>query len=251
MGAEHRLRWQSAAMMLGVILIVGLLDIKFITWVLFGTVLYFAFDEACKLFKVESTPLMPYVAVVWVASYFFKDPVLLLFLAIIALASRLAYDKSVEKKEFLPLFYPLASMLFIWSLYLNYGMKSLVWLLVIVALSDVGAYYSGRKFGKRPFSPTSPKKTLEGVYGGVGLATIIGAILIASTSEIGFFAALLLAALTSLAGVFGDLFESYLKREAGVKDSGTLIPGHGGMLDRIDGYLFASIMLYTLLRVGA
>ena len=247
---EHSLRWKSAAVMLAVILLVGLLDIKFVTWLFFGAILYFAFDEACKLFKVESTPLVPYIAIVWVASYFFKDPVLLLFLAVIVLASRLAYDKSVDKKEFLPLFYPLASMLFIWSLYLNYGVKSLVWLLVIVALSDVGAYYAGRKFGKTPFSPTSPKKTMEGVYGGVGLATIVGGILIATTSNIGFFAALLLAGLTSIAGVFGDLFESYLKREAGVKDSGDLIPGHGGMLDRIDGYLFASIMLYTLLQIG-
>jgi phosphatidate cytidylyltransferase len=176
--------------------------------------------------------------------------VLLLFLAIIALASRLAYDKSVENRDFLPLFYPLASMLFIWSLYLNSGIKALVWLLVIVALSDVGAYYTGKKFGKTPFSPTSPKKTLEGVFGGVALATIIGAILIVSTSEIGFIAALLLAMLTSIAGIFGDLFESYLKREAGVKDSGNLIPGHGGVLDRVDGYLFASIMLYTLLQIG-
>jgi len=250
MSSEHSLRWKSAAVMLGVILVVGVLDIKFITWAFLGMVLYFAFDEACKLFKVDATALLPYVTIVWVASYFFKDPVLLMFLAIIVLASRLAYDKSVESKDFLPLFYPLASMLFIWSLYLNYGMVSLVWLLVIVALSDVGAYYSGKKFGKTPFSPTSPKKTLEGVYGGVGLASIIGGVVIATTSDIGFFAALLLAALTSVSGVFGDLFESYLKREAGIKDSGNLIPGHGGMLDRVDGYLFAGIMLYTLLQIG-
>jgi len=250
MSNEHSTRWKSAAVMLGVILVVGLLDIKFVTWAFLGAVLYFAFIEAGKLFKVDTISLIPYAAIVWVAAYFFKDPVLLVFLAIITLASRLAYDKSVDKKDFLPLFYPLASMLFIWSLYLNYGMKSLVWLLVIVALSDVGAYYVGRKFGKTPFSPTSPKKTLEGVYGGVGLATIVGGILIASTSDISFFAALLLAALTSIAGVFGDLFESYLKREAGVKDSGDLIPGHGGVLDRIDGYLFAAIMLYTLLQIG-
>jgi phosphatidate cytidylyltransferase len=206
--SEHSLRWKSAAIMLAVIFVVGYVDIKFITWAFFGAILYFAFDEACKLFKVEPSSLLPYVAVVWVASYLFKDPVLLLFLAIIALASRLAYDKSVQNKDFLPLFYPLASMLFIWSLYLNSGMKALVWLLVIVALSDVGAYYTGKKFGKNPFSPTSPKKTLECVFGGVALATIIGGIAIVSSSEIGFFAALLLAMLTSIAGVFGDLFES-------------------------------------------
>jgi phosphatidate cytidylyltransferase len=249
--SEHKQRWQSAAIMLGVILLVGLLDIKIITWAFFGLVLYFAYDEACRLFGVAKENLYIFIVIVWVASYFFKEPILLLFIALLTLASRLAYDKSVDKKDFLPLFYPLAGILFMWSLYLHFGVKSLVWLLIIVALSDVGAYYVGKNFGKTSFSPTSPNKTLEGVFGGVTIAGVVGAIVIASSSQIGFFAALLLAVLTSVAGVFGDLFESYLKREAGVKDSGNIIPGHGGVLDRIDGYLFASVMLYTLLRVGS
>jgi len=249
MGSEHRLRWNSASIMLGGIIIVGLLDIKFVTWAVFGVVLYLMFLEACRLFNVETNNLTIYVVVIWIASYFFKEPVLLIFLAIITLASRLAYDKSVDKREFLPLLYPVASMLFIWSLYLHYGMKSLIWLLVIVSVSDIGAYYVGKNFGKTPFSPTSPNKTLEGVFGGVGLATIIGAIVIAYTSNMSFFASLAIALLTSIAGIFGDLFESYLKREAGVKDSGNLIPGHGGVLDRVDGYLFAGVMLYLLLSL--
>lgn len=250
MSNEHSTRWKSAAVMLAVILVIGLLDVKFITWAFLGAVGYFAFIEACKLWGVENEDKLPFLAITWVAAYFFKDPVLLVFLIFLVMAAKLAYDKSIDKKAFLPMAYPVVGILFMWSLYLNWGMVSLVWLLVIVALSDVGAYYTGKKFGKTSFSPTSPNKTLEGVFGGMGLASIVGGILIASTSEIGFIAAILLALLTSVASVFGDLFESYLKREAGVKDSGDLIPGHGGMLDRIDGYLFASIMLYVLLELG-
>ena len=249
MSSEHSLRWKSAAVMLGVILVVGLIDNRFITWAFFSVVGYFAYIEATKLFKVDSNKLLIPLAIAWVAAFFISPAIYLFFIVLLVLASKMAYDKSITPKEFLPVLYPFASMLFIWNLYVDFGMKALVWLLVIVALSDVGAYYAGRKFGKTPFSPTSPKKTLEGVYGGVGLATLIGAILI-NSSGINFFIALILAALTSIAGVFGDLFESYLKREAGVKDSGDLIPGHGGVLDRIDGYLFASVMLYILLSLG-
>jgi len=249
MGSEHAIRLKSAAAILGVILVVGLLDIKFITWAFFGVVLYFAFLESCNLFRVDANRLLIVVAISWIVAYFFKEPILILFLILLVMAAKMAYDKSVEPKEFLPFLYPFASMLFIWSLYIHFGMKALVWLLFIVALSDVGAYYVGKNFGKTPFSPTSPNKTLEGVIGGVVIASIVGGILIASSSKIDFFASFLIALLTSIASIFGDLFESYLKREAGVKDSGNLIPGHGGMLDRIDGYLFGSIMLYILLSL--
>ncbi len=250
MSVEHKVRWQSAAVMLGVIFLIGILDIKFLTWLFFGAVAYFAYDEAGRLFKVNSLELLPIIAISWVVAYFFYEPVLLLFLTLLVMAAKLAYDKSIDPKSFLPVLYPFASILFIWSLYLHGGVKVLVWLLIIVALSDVGAYYSGKKFGKTKFSETSPNKTLEGVYGGVALATLIGAILISATSEISFLVAILVALLTSVSSVFGDLFESYLKREAGVKDSGDIIPGHGGVLDRVDGYLFASVMLYIILNLG-
>ena len=250
MSKEHNKRLTSAAVMLAVVFVIGMLDVKFITWVFLGAIGYFAFVEASKLWGVKSEESLPFLAISWVAAYFFKDPVLLVFLIFLVMAAKLAYDKSIEKNAFLPIAYPVVGILFTWSLYLNWGMQSLLWLLIIVALSDVGAYYTGKNFGKTSFSPTSPNKTLEGVFGGMAFASIIGGILIASTSEIGFFAAILLALLTSVASVFGDLFESYLKRDAGVKDSGDLIPGHGGMLDRIDGYLFASIMLYVLLELG-
>jgi len=249
MSNEHNRRWKSATIMLAVIFLVGMMDNRFITWGFLGMVLYFAFEEASKLWSIKAQESLIVIGTTWVAAYFFYDPVLLIFLVFLVLASKLAYDKSISKKTFLPFAYPVVGMLFIWSLYLNFGIKSLVWLLIIVTLTDIGAYYMGRKFGKTSFSATSPNKTLEGVLGGIGVATIVGGIIVADSSKISFIASLLLAFLTSTASVFGDLFESYLKREAGVKDSGNLIPGHGGILDRIDGYLFAGIMLYTLLKL--
>ncbi len=101
---------------------------------------------------------------------------------------------------------------------------------------------------KPKFSPTSPNKTIEGVVGGIILATIAGTLYAFSMDLDTFFMATLISSLTSIASIFGDLFESYLKREVGVKDSGTLLPGHGGVLDRVDGYLFGAIIMLIVLR---
>jgi phosphatidate cytidylyltransferase len=137
-------------------------------------------------------------------------------------------------------------MLFILTLYQEYGVGSLFWLLAIVALSDVGAYAVGKTIGKTPFCPTSPNKTMEGVVGGIVVATIGGMFL--GLDYVDMFTSLIISFMVSVSSIFGDLFESYLKREAGVKDSGDILPGHGGVLDRIDGYLFGSIVMLVLLR---
>ena len=89
-------------------------------------------------------------------------------------------------------------------------------------------------------------KTLEGVAGGVVAAVLLGGMV--GTHFVSLQTALLISMLVSLASIFGDLYESYLKRQAGVKDSGALFPGHGGMLDRVDGYLFGGVILLILLR---
>lgn len=133
------------------------------------------------------------------------------------------------------------------------------WLLLALALvwaADSGAYFTGRRFGGqwfggRKLAPRiSPNKTLEGVAGGVGLAMVvgvIGALLIGA--RLGQLPAVaLVAAFTVLFSVAGDLFESLLKRHVGAKDSGTLIPGHGGVLDRIDSVL-AALPVFALGKI--
>jgi phosphatidate cytidylyltransferase len=122
----------------------------------------------------------------------------------------------------------------------------IVWLWLMVAASDTGAFYCGSYYGKRPLSPRiSPNKTIEGALGGLALAMAVGvgfeALCIHDVSLAGTLA---FAVTASVAGQIGDLFESALKRTGGIKDSGHLLPGHGGVLDRLDGVIFAAPVAY-------
>jgi len=139
-------------------------------------------------------------------------------------------------------------------LHLNYGSAILLYLLSLVWVADIGAYFSGRRFGRHKLAPSiSPGKTREGVIGGL-VANLLWMFVVYQVSGgwgLALLPFLLICVMTSLASVFGDLFESVLKREAGVKDSGKLLPGHGGMLDRIDGVLAATpVFLSGLLYAG-
>jgi len=228
------------------LLIIGFIDSYFITWVVLGIILTIAISESMKLFQIEDDKIYYYSGALWLGAYMLPNPQELIFVALIVMASVLAYSKSIDKKLFLPLIYPTASFLFMFALYVNFGMLSLLWLIVIVAGADIGAYFTGRNIGKTPFCPTSPKKTLEGVAGGVIASTIFG--IIFAIDEVSIWGAILISVVVSISSVFGDLFESYLKREAGVKDSGDILPGHGGILDRTDGFLFGAVIMFIMLK---
>lgn len=230
------------------LLIIGFIDSYFVTWVFLGTLLAIGISEAMNLFQIEDERIYYYAGGLWLAAYVYPNAEDLIFLGLIIMASILAYSKSIEKNLFVLLVYPTASFLFLFALYAQFGMLSLLWLLVIVAGADIGAYFVGKSMGKTKFCETSPNKTLEGVAGGVIVATLLGVIF--SLSSVGIWMALLISVLVAIASVFGDLFESYLKREAQVKDSGDILPGHGGILDRTDGYLFGAIVMTILLRVA-
>lgn len=126
-------------------------------------------------------------------------------------------------------------------------------LLGTVVVSDSGQYYAGRTFGRRPLAPSiSPKKTIEGAVGGLvlGSAFFVIATRYALPSLAVGTAVALGMTLVAL-GICGDLFESRIKRTAGLKDSSALIPGHGGVLDRIDALLFAVPGFYVFLETAA
>jgi len=244
---DHAERWLTGIGLLALVGFIGWIDSFFVMWVFLGVIYMFAFYEAMKLFKLVGPSAYFWAIFLWGIAYFYPSPDDLFFLIAIIFGASLAYFHNFDKRLLLPFLYPVSGILFFLILYQDFGIEAMFWLLVTVALTDVGAFFTGKAIGRTKFSDTSPNKTVEGVIGGVIVATIFGTY--AGLYIAPFWIALIVTFITSLSSVFGDLFESYLKREAGVKDSGDLLPGHGGILDRIDGYLFGAPMMIIALRV--
>jgi len=242
-------RWLTAIVLLAVTTVVGLINNDLLMWVYLGAFYFVGFHEAIVLFDIQKKSPYLYATVIWITAYFYPNPDDLFFIMAIFFGAKLAYTQEpIKKKLLIPFLYPVSGFLFIFMLYREFGIDWIVWLLIIVAVTDTGAFFVGKGIGKTQFSPTSPNKTLEGVVGGILFATIAGTLMGYFTGLVPFVIALVVSFLTSVASVFGDLFESYIKREAGAKDSGTIFPGHGGVLDRLDGYLFGSIIMVIALR---
>ena len=134
-----------------------------------------------------------------------------------------------------------------------HGPPALFWLIALIMVSDSAQYYVGTLLGRRKLAPVvSPGKTVEGAIGGLVIGPIAGiaigwwALPALSMQTVGALSVVLV-----VFGIMGDLFESLLKRSVGAKDSSALIPGHGGVLDRIDAYLFAAPVYYMFLRYVA
>jgi phosphatidate cytidylyltransferase len=133
------------------------------------------------------------------------------------------------------------------------GFLAVIFLFAIVWTTDVVAYFSGRAIGgPKLMAQVSPKKTWSGAIGGTLAAVIVAFVLAKVMALSGLFAIAMLAVVLSICAQGGDLFESFLKRRFGAKDSGHLIPGHGGLMDRLDGFITASVVaaLIGLLRGG-
>jgi phosphatidate cytidylyltransferase len=129
---------------------------------------------------------------------------------------------------------PALAMLWIRDRSGDQGLSLLLWVFLVTWSTDIGAYFAGRRFGKRKLAPSiSPGKTVEGSWGGVAAAALCGAAWVFATDL--NRALILLAPIFAVAAQAGDLFESKMKRRAGLKDSGDWLPGHGGILDRLDG----------------
>lgn len=131
------------------------------------------------------------------------------------------------------------------------GFWLLFWTMALVWIGDTGAYFTGLLFGRRKLAPDiSPNKTVEGLAGGL-LATAAAAVGLEARWRLGLgpWHTLALAVIVTAFGTLGDLVESRLKRAAGVKDSGSLLPGHGGVLDRFDSMMFAAPAVYWYIKI--
>jgi len=236
-----------------------------------GVLLFTAFIAAWEWagfaqIKVPALRLI-YAFVVVVAANFAMDvfnPQNIIFLtlleAVIMISVVMRYQKTqgqvgTKSAGFVLFTGVLAILLFTVAMYqfrAEFGPLTLILSLLLVWSIDTGAYFSGRRFGKNKLAVyVSPGKTWEGVIGG-GILTLVIAFAVLFTLKQPFDLTFIVLALVltaiGLFSVFGDLFESVLKRQVGLKDSGKILPGHGGVLDRIDSILIAIPMLYIAWR---
>ena len=229
------------------LLMVGFIDNLYLTKMVIAFITIAAMFEAKKLFNIQDEKIFYFLSLLSIAAVFVNP----LFVGVIGVLVAGGYIAFYQKELNLISisFYPFLPLMILMMLYINKGMGALGWLIVIVAVTDSLAYVIGKNFGKKfikkGFCPTSPNKTWEGVLGGIVSGSIAGAF--AGMFFYDFLTSFVVSFCVSIVSVFGDLFESYLKRMAGVKDSGNILPGHGGILDRIDGYLFGAPLMWVMI----
>jgi len=151
-------------------------------------------------------------------------------------------------KFFIGWFVLLAAWMFLTKLRAYYGSEAVMYFLALIWIADIAAFFSGKKYGKNKLAPLiSPGKTREGMNGAI-VSAMVCALLLAFYYDYPFMIATdfgFLSILTVMVSIYGDLFFSLVKRRCGVKDSGSLLPGHGGLLDRIDSVIAAAPFYYA------
>lgn len=266
---QHIQRWITAAILVPVLLFILLKGNILLVAVMVSLVAVFAMREYLRIiFGNDESPISNTIKIISysvsmmliVGSCLKSWEILFLILAMNFMALSIfvlaRYKKSpavfdIIARQVLGIVYipvPLALLIFIKQL--DGGTFWIIWLLVVIFANDTGAFYSGTFFGKKKLSPNiSPNKTIEGSAGGVLASMVVGFIfcLIFFHDLSLAFTIIPGAFMLAVAGQVGDLFESAMKRSSHIKDSGRILPGHGGMLDRIDGLLLSIPVVYVYL----
>ena len=203
-------------------------------WIVIAVVMYTCWWTAVP--APLSIVLMAIFVIVWLAFAVLRQ-------------SRTLHDAAVDLVAPIYIGAPLGMLV---ALQMLSGPRAPLLLIATIVVSDTAQYYSGRAFGRRPLAPAiSPHKTVEGAIGGVICGALFMSIAIAFVfPATPMIVRILLGLVIVFLGIAGDLFESRLKRAAHVKDSSALIPGHGGVLDRIDALLFAVPVFYFMVLQG-
>ena len=266
---QHINRWITALILIPILLWVLLKGSTLLLAAVVSVVAIFAMGEYLKIiFQNADKPVSNTIKIISYAASItlivstclgsWEIEFLILSLNLMALSIfvlfKFADNKEVFQliaKQVLGIVYiPISLSLLIFMKELDQGNFWVIWLLVVVFSNDTGAFYGGKFFGKSALAPNiSPNKTIEGSIGGIITSLIIGFIFSVIFFKDFSLSFLMIPAsfMLAIAGQIGDLFESAMKRASNIKDSGSILPGHGGMLDRIDGLLLAIPVLYVYL----
>ncbi len=264
------------AVILAIVVVGTILGLSsFYVSLLFAVVLFFAISEAINLTLSQSHVVQWLTALGMIALYFIALPhmgirliawhsyvglIVWMFILLALTRYRHSGHWPLPLRAFVALFTAILLWICVQDLnfihrHFDHGGWLLMYLLTLVWVADIGAYFAGRTFGRNKLAPgISPGKTREGVAGGLALNALWITLVFYLSGGWGmdYVSFLLLGLVTAGISVVGDLYESVLKREAGMKDSGKILPGHGGVLDRIDSVIAATpVFLSGLFWLGA
>ncbi|MDC0249572.1 phosphatidate cytidylyltransferase [Flavobacteriales bacterium] len=187
-----------------------------------------------------------YIAIMWFATSYSKTSLTILFLIILFICLYEMYKLRKGKTKTLAFLSILSPFLLVHLI----ATKLVLFMFILTWTFDTFAYLVGVRFGKHKIIPTiSPNKSWEGFAGGFILTIITAYLAVNYFLEIGLTQIIAISLLVPFTATIGDFIESYYKRESGVKDSGSLIPGHGGMLDRMDAFIITIPVIYILTKI--